>query len=329
MTASDRLLPSLDLVQRVLSADAAYTISRMQVLEQLPGNPIGIAYRWMDETVVALAARFLPSFTRVIGLRSGHERHVEPLVRWYREQGLVPTFEMVPGMFDASLGRELARLGFFQSGHHACLIGDSDLASSAESQIDVERVQTREAMERYLDAYVAGWGVAEKDHAQFKTNVRPWLDQAGWSLYLARVDGQPAAAQLSISMAGLVILRTRQPIHRSADAGSSSPCSSAAFGMPRQPGSISSSAEPSRSRQATATWSESGCACNSSARNGRRSEESAPRLPAPCRGPEYAPRKGLVVERDRRLLASDRFASAPNRQSKGWKIFEPSFKIAR
>jgi ribosomal protein S18 acetylase RimI-like enzyme len=83
---------------------------------------------------------------------------------------------------------------FFQSAHHACLIGDSDLASSAESQIDVERVQTREAMERYLDAYVAGWGVAEKDHAQFKTNVRPWLDQAGWSLYLARVDGQPAAA---------------------------------------------------------------------------------------------------------------------------------------
>ena len=70
MTASDRLLPSLDLVQRVLSADAAYTISRMQVLEQLPGNPIGIAYRWMDETVVALAARFLPSFTRVIGLRA-------------------------------------------------------------------------------------------------------------------------------------------------------------------------------------------------------------------------------------------------------------------
>ncbi len=102
MTASDRLLPSLDLVQRVLSADASYTVSRM---ERLPGNPIGIAYWWVDEAVVALASRFLPSFTRVIGLRPGHERHVEPLVRWYREQGLAPTFEMVPGMFDASLGR--------------------------------------------------------------------------------------------------------------------------------------------------------------------------------------------------------------------------------
>jgi ribosomal protein S18 acetylase RimI-like enzyme len=194
MTASDVLLPSLDLVQRVLSADTAYTISRMRVLEQLPGNPIGIAHWRVDETVVALAARFLPSFTRVIGLRRGHERHIEPLISWYREQGLLPTFEMVPGMFDASLGRELARLGYFQSAHHACLIGEADPAPSGENAIAVECVRTPEAMEQYLDAYVAGWGIAEKDRAQFKANVRPWLDQAGWSLYLARMDGRPAAA---------------------------------------------------------------------------------------------------------------------------------------
>jgi hypothetical protein len=272
MTASDNLLPSLDLVQRVLSADVAYTISRMRVLERLPGNPIGIAYRWMDETVVALAARFLPSFTRVIGLRCGHERHVEPLVRWYRERGSVPTFEMVPGMFDASLGRELARHGFFQSGNHACLIGASDLAPPAESQVDVERVQTPEAMEQYLNAYVVGWGIAEKDHAQFKSNVRPWLDQPGWSLYRRGWMASPRPLQPSISIAGSATLRTPRPIHRFADAGFTSPCSGGAFETPRPRGSTSSSAEPSRSQRATATWSEPACGCNSSARNGRRSE---------------------------------------------------------
>jgi ribosomal protein S18 acetylase RimI-like enzyme len=55
-------------------------------------------------------------------------------------------------------------------------------------------VASEEAIERYLDAYVAGWGFPEKDHAQFKSNVRPWREQPGWSLYLARVDGRPAAA---------------------------------------------------------------------------------------------------------------------------------------
>jgi hypothetical protein len=49
-------------------------------------------------------------------------------------------------------------------------------------------------MEHYLDAYVAGWGISAKDHAQFKANVRPWLGQEGWSLYLARRNGQSAAA---------------------------------------------------------------------------------------------------------------------------------------
>jgi hypothetical protein len=49
-------------------------------------------------------------------------------------------------------------------------------------------------MEDYLNSYVAGWGFPEKDHAQFKRNVGPWLEQAGWSLYLARVNGLPAAA---------------------------------------------------------------------------------------------------------------------------------------
>jgi predicted short-subunit dehydrogenase-like oxidoreductase (DUF2520 family) len=39
---SDAPIPSLDLVQRTLAVDVSYTISRMQVLERIPGNPICI-----------------------------------------------------------------------------------------------------------------------------------------------------------------------------------------------------------------------------------------------------------------------------------------------
>ena len=194
MSKAERLLPSMRLIERVLAADVSYTISRMQVLERIPGNPIGIGYRWIDESAVALVSRFLPSFTRVVGLRHGHEHHIGPLVDWYREYGVRPTFELVPGMCDAELGRELARLGFFQSGFHASLIGEPGLSAAPDGNMDIEQVTSADAMERYLEAYVAGWGFAEKDHAQFKSNVRPWRDQPGWSLYLARVEGRPAAA---------------------------------------------------------------------------------------------------------------------------------------
>jgi hypothetical protein len=105
------LIPSLDVIQRTLAADISYTVSRMKVLERIPGNPIGIAYRWFDESAVALMARS-PPFCRVVGLSRGHAHHIDPLARWYAEHDTKPTFEMVPGQYDASLGQELARLGF-------------------------------------------------------------------------------------------------------------------------------------------------------------------------------------------------------------------------
>jgi len=193
MQTSDAVVPSLDRMQRTLAVDISYTISRMKVLERLPGNPIGINYRWVDETAVALMSR-LPSFARVVGLRAGHEQHIEGLVGWYREHDIKPTFEMVPGHYDASLGRELTRLGFFQSGFHVSLIGEPARVDRADDPVTIDRVATADSMEDYLAAYVAGWGIAEKDQAQFKVNVRPWLNQTGWSLYVARLNGQPAAA---------------------------------------------------------------------------------------------------------------------------------------
>jgi hypothetical protein len=124
---SDALIPSVELLRRTLAADISYTVSRMKVLEAIPGNPIGIAYRWFDDGAVALMAR-LPSFCRVVGLRPGHEHHIEPVTHWYAEHDIKPTFELVPGQYDTHLGRELARLGFYHSSFHASLIGQPGVA---------------------------------------------------------------------------------------------------------------------------------------------------------------------------------------------------------
>jgi GNAT superfamily N-acetyltransferase len=189
------VVPSLETVQRTLSADIAYTMSRMKVLERLPGNPIGIAYRRIDETAVAFTGR-LPAFARVVGLRAGHEHHVEGLMQWYGARGIKPTFEMVPGHFQASLGRELVRVGLFQSGFHASLIGLVGTFRPAADQEEVEQVATAAVLEEFLEAYAAGWGIPVKDRNQFKANVRPWLGQPGWLLYVARCKGIPAAAAI-------------------------------------------------------------------------------------------------------------------------------------
>ena len=195
MEASPRLVPSLDLVHRVTSVATAYTIARMRILERIPGNPIGIAVRTVDN-VVALMARHLPSpaFNSVMGLRRGQAEHIRPLVEWYRDQGVAGRFEIAAGDDDPALGRELARLGFFQSGCHAALIREPDPDVPVPNGVAVEPVASPEQMEEFLAAYVLGWGIPETFREQFKSNVRPWLGLPGWSLYLARVEGRPAAA---------------------------------------------------------------------------------------------------------------------------------------
>jgi Acetyltransferase (GNAT) domain len=188
-------IASPELIRRAIDVDLAYTISRLKVLERLPGNPIGVACRRIDGRIVALMAQHIPSpsFNRVVGLRAGDERHIAPLAAWYREHGASARFEMVPGNHDAALGRELARHGYCQSGFHAALACRSGDPIGAAQSADVERTTTAAAMEDFLQAYVAGWSLPEKEHERFKANVRPWLHQPGWSLYLARVDGRPAA----------------------------------------------------------------------------------------------------------------------------------------
>jgi len=189
-------ITTLESIGRMVEADDAYTIARMQVLKRLPGNPVGIAHRKIDEHVTALVARHLPSpsFNRVVGLRAGDERHIAPIDAWYREHGTEARFEMIPGHFDAALGRELTPLGYHQSDFHAALVCPGYHHVAASQTVEIEPVTGAALMEDFLDAYVRGWELPAKSHDQFKANVRPWREQPGWSLYVARLDGRPAAA---------------------------------------------------------------------------------------------------------------------------------------
>src|ERR1700744_2104566 len=103
MEATQRLVPSLDLVHRVTEAAAAYTIARMRVLERIPGNPIGIFIQERDN-VVALIARHLPSppFNSVVGLREGQAGRIQPLLEWYRAHGAAVRFEIAAGDDDSA-----------------------------------------------------------------------------------------------------------------------------------------------------------------------------------------------------------------------------------
>jgi hypothetical protein len=196
ITSGPVLVPSADLTRRTIDIEVAYTLSRMRVLERIDGNPVGIAYRKVGKNGWALMARHLPvpSFNAVIGLGPGDENELEAVLQWYRDSEVKAQVEIVPGCEDAKLMRELVRLGYHHSGFHVSMIARPADTAVPDSAIDVTRVTDRETFEDFLDAYIVGRSLP--DGEGFKRNVRPWLDEPGWVLFLARIDGRPAAAAI-------------------------------------------------------------------------------------------------------------------------------------
>jgi len=191
---SDLLVPSAELVKRVMNIECRCTLSRLGVLERLPGNPVGVEHKQVGEAF-CLSARHIPnsSFNRVVGLADEHVEEVPGLIAWFEDRKIVGRFEIVPGIACPSVLKRLAACGYAQSDFHAVLYGRPHPAQENTPDVSVE-VVSKATLEMFLDCYAAGWGVP--DVAGFKNNVRGWLNQPGWTLYLGRYQDKPAGSAI-------------------------------------------------------------------------------------------------------------------------------------
>jgi len=186
-------LASIALLHRLTQVGIAYTVARMRVIESRSGEPIGV--RRYGEAV-ALLCRQVPSphFNAVVGLRGGQERLIAEIDDWYREHKIRPRFVAAPGDLTAEVGRALAQRGFAATDTETVLYGEAPTPVVPASGHDIVEVDSPALMEEFLDALLTGWSIAPEHHEPSKTNMRGWLGVPGWRLYLARIDGKPAAA---------------------------------------------------------------------------------------------------------------------------------------
>jgi ribosomal protein S18 acetylase RimI-like enzyme len=186
------LITTAALVNQAMRADLVYTMQRMQVIAERPGNPFGVSIKAFGGAT-ALAASQLPSsrFNRLVGVTPAEAETLAEIFAWYGDLGVSPHVEIRPGALNERLADALAAEGFRQTSFQASLIGE--IVETPSPAAVIRSVDTAEAMEQFLDVYVAGWGfpVAIRDGA--KTNMRGWLGRPGWRLYLAEIEGSPAA----------------------------------------------------------------------------------------------------------------------------------------
>lgn len=124
---------------------------------------------------------------RLIGLHPGDAGELDAILAYYREAGVRPWFELPPAHDFARLSGPLVAAGALPIGFHTVLYREPE---RFEVDARVREIGPDEA-EFFADVLLRGHGVPDDVP---RSHVARWAENPTSRLYLAEVDGVPAAA---------------------------------------------------------------------------------------------------------------------------------------
>jgi hypothetical protein len=205
---------SLRLIRRILQTEAAYALSRLERLDALAGNSLGLAWRQLDAGAIAQMARHRPgpAYNRVLGLRADLVAEIAPVLAWYQAAGSKAEVETVAAYTDPNLVGELVRRGYFQSGFRLMLAGRPCLPPAAGPHLAVQKIASAARLDEVCAPRGDAVGIAAG--AELQAQCRAAFGAAGAALYCSAKQGLAAA----------VILFRQEGVGLCAPAALSPPC---------------------------------------------------------------------------------------------------------
>ncbi len=184
------LLPDLELVRRAQAIVGDYKASRLQIIADRPGNPMGAEVRRFEGAVACRVPPFGEHlFNRAVGFTDEQLDAALEVISWYQDGEVPGAFEIAPGPSSNRLLELLHSQGFRHTGFHARFAGRPSGREGTPAGVEVLRLTDTEHIEAFSDAYHLGW-----DATGPAVPVEPWLRAPGWSLFLGLCDGNPAGA---------------------------------------------------------------------------------------------------------------------------------------
>jgi ribosomal protein S18 acetylase RimI-like enzyme len=182
------------LAGRIRGAASAFMVAWVEGMRDLPGNPARVTIRRFGGAV-ALACELLPDLdfvNTVHGLEPEDAGRVDDVTAFYRGLGLRAWAEVAPAADVELLMARMTAAGWAQTGFWASFHGPA-LADPAPAGVEV--VEAREAdMADFARIHLDGHEVPAENRSPDEAAVRAWYGRPGWRLYLALVDGAPAAS---------------------------------------------------------------------------------------------------------------------------------------
>jgi hypothetical protein len=183
-----------ELAGRIRRAASAFMLAWVEGMRDLPGNPARVTVERFGGAT-ALACEFHPDLdfvNSVHGLAPAEADRVGDVTAFYRGLGLRGWTEVGPVSGVEPLLERMTAAGWAQTGFWSSFWGP---AVAPPVPAGVEVVQAREAdMADFARIHLDGHEVPADDRGPADAAVRAWFGRPGWRLYLARIDGRPAAS---------------------------------------------------------------------------------------------------------------------------------------
>lgn len=184
------VIPDLDLVRRAQAVYGNYTASRVQIVADRPGNPLGAEVRRFGRAIACRVPVFGEHhFNRAYGFTDEQLEDARDVMSWYGDADVAGAFEIAPGPASDELLTLLDANGFRHTEFHAGFAGRATGPREPPPGVEVLRLDDDRHLEAFSDAYHRGWAIAD-----MRVPIDPWLRAPGWSLYLGLCDGEPAGA---------------------------------------------------------------------------------------------------------------------------------------
>lgn len=182
------------LTRRLDGAAVGFVSEWLAGVAAMPGNPLGLRLATFGRALAAAAtgAPELDFLNRVHGLHDAGR--LPEIMGFYSGTGVRPWFEVIPTEEGAEVAGVVALAGAVPISYATFLYGLPDPTPGADQDGPQVRPVEDQEVETFSDVLLRGHGVPEAELPLARARQRHWRDQPGWTLYLATVDGEPAAA---------------------------------------------------------------------------------------------------------------------------------------
>ncbi|SFM18557.1 hypothetical protein SAMN03159341_11991 [Paenibacillus sp. 1_12] len=197
---------SKELAETMEKSEIDYMVDRMKAIRERLSNPMGIEImKFGGATALYSKEMPWPQFNTVKGISINELNLLDEVIDFYESKDSQLQFELVPSKANKELMKALHDRGFYQSGFHATLYGQSEYIRTYNESITIRELEEDE-IHLYAEIHCLGTGLSVSGKGFVADNNIVLFNRKGWKFFVGFVNGIPAGVGVMYMNDGIASL---------------------------------------------------------------------------------------------------------------------------